>query len=230
MTKPISFFTTLAIFCSAAFAADQPPKLRLAEVESIAPTNYKVDLKLDPEKDSFTGSIVISLDVKEPSQTIWLNQEKINVQSASVTSGGKTFTAKTLPGGDDFVGFQFDSSIPAGPAQMTIAYTGAVIQKNSSAVFRQQDNGNWYIFSQFEPTDARGAFPCFDEPSYKVPMAVNPACSGAGFGHQQYIGRRAEREGTASRPSSSAKPSRFPVTWSPSPPARLNSFPPVTPP
>ena len=170
--KLLYSLATLAIFCTAAIAAGQPPKLRLAEVENVAPTSYKVDLKLDPEKDSFTGSIIINLDVKQPVQTIWLNQEKITVASATLTSGGKTLTAKTIPGGDDFVGFQFDAQIPAGAAQMTISYTGAVIQKNSTAVFRQQDNGNWYIFSQFEPTDARGAFPCFDEPSYKVPWQL----------------------------------------------------------
>ena len=161
-----------ALLGSGAFAADQPPKLRLAEVERAAPTSYKADLTLDPEKDHFTGSVVINLNLPEPLQTLWLNQEQITIQSASLTSGNRKFQAKTLPGGDDYVGFRFDSPVPPGSAQITITYTGTVITKNSSAVFRQQESGNWYIFSQFEATDARGAFPCFDEPSYKVPWQL----------------------------------------------------------
>ena len=43
---------------------------------------------------------------------------------------------------------------------------------DQEGVFRQTENGRTYIFSQFEATGARLAFPCFDEPSYKVPWQL----------------------------------------------------------
>ena len=155
-----------------AYAADQPPKLRLSEVESITPVSYRADLTLDPTKDTFTGSIAMKLSIKQATSTIWLEQEQMTIQSATLTAEGKSLQAKAVPSGEDFVALRFDSTVPVGNAELKVAYTGTVITKNSSAVFRQQDNGNWYIFSQFEPTDARGAFPCFDEPSYKTPWQL----------------------------------------------------------
>ena len=161
--------------CLTAFtglAATDPPKTRLAEVQSVDPVNYRVELTLDPEKNTFSGLIVIRMDIKQPTDTLWLNQEKIAIQTATVRAGGQQLTATTIPGGEDFVGLHFDGQLPTGSAEATIRYTGVVVEKNGNAVFRQQENGNWYIFSQFESTDARGAFPCFDEPSYKTPWQL----------------------------------------------------------
>jgi cytosol alanyl aminopeptidase len=155
-----------------ASASDTPPKLRLAEVQKVSPLSYAAELALDPEKDDFTGIVVIKLDVQEPTQTIWLNQKFITVLNAALSQQGKAAPAKVMAGGDDYIGFHFDRQIAAGSAELTIQYSGKVITKNSSGLFREQDSGNWYLFSQFEPVDARAAFPCFDEPSYKTPWQL----------------------------------------------------------
>ena len=155
-----------------AAAADQPPKLRLNEVQDISPIGYRADLKLDPASDDFSGSIIIDLEINQAAPLIWLNQEHLTIQSATLEIGGKSLTASTISGGDDFVGLDFHQTLAPSKAKLAIAYTGKVDTKNSEGLFRQQDNGNWYIFSQFEPTDARAAFPCFDEPSFKTPWQL----------------------------------------------------------
>ena len=169
----------LAMACSlAALAADQPPKLRLAEVQN-HPERYRAELTLDPDKAGFSGNIRIQVKVNRPVQTIWLNANRITVQKASVIAGGKTLTAAVVPGGDDFLGIQLPFAIPAGTAEIasiTPAKSGTAIPR---AYFKPK-NGVHYILTQFEATDARDAFPCFDEPSYKVPWQLTLRIPAAG--------------------------------------------------
>ena len=169
--KRIAFVCSLAV-CATLGAAEGPPKTRLAEVENVEAKAYFADLTLDPEKTTFSGEINIRMEIMEPLQTLWLNQEQLQIQSAVLKAGGVDLKAQVVAGGDDFVGLRFESVVPKGSAVVTIRYTGEVQQKNSSGIFRQQEGGNWYLYTQFEPTDARAAFPCFDEPSYKTPWQL----------------------------------------------------------
>src|SRR6185295_8817001 len=49
-------------------------------------------------------------------------------------------------------------------------YTGAVTDWDG--IFRQQAGGAWYAYTQSEPIGARNIYPCFDEPSFKVPWQL----------------------------------------------------------
>ena len=174
MPLPIRDLALCLTLCSAAlanaFAAEQPPQLRLPE--SVAPVSYQAALKLDPNRDTFDGHIQIKLEIKQAVQTIWLNAASINVSQAELKTAGKTLAAKTVDGGSEFAGFAFDAPVDPGSAELDIHYTGHVRVGNSSGIFRMLDNGNKFLFTQFESTDARAAFPCFDEPSYKVPWQL----------------------------------------------------------
>lgn len=154
------------------WAADGPPKARLAEVEDAQPKSYRAELTLDPAKNTFSGVITIAFETPKPLGMLWLNQNKIVISSASIRSGGKDIPAAVVPGGSDFVGLRVPSNLPAGPAVATIHYTGSVNEKNTAGIFRENESGNWYILTQFEATDARAAFPCFDEPAYKTPWQI----------------------------------------------------------
>lgn len=155
---------TRALFlalCVLALAAAAPPRLRLSEVQDMAPTGYRVELYLDPVKPDFTGIMRIRLDVKKASQTIWLNAKKIVVTEAVLSAGGKNVTAKAGPSGDDFLALEFDSAIPAGAAELRIHYKGSIERGGNSGVFRTEDAGENYLLTQFEATERTALSPCY---------------------------------------------------------------------
>jgi alanyl aminopeptidase len=169
----MKYSLAIAILCAPlAFPAPSldPPKLRLDG--SVQPLRYQADLAIVPDRDTFHGSVDISVDVRTPADVIWLNSIGMQVQDAAFRSeSGDTLPAKTVPGGDQFLGFAFDRAI-SGKGVLHVAYQGKISRNSSAGIFQLKEDRETYVYSQFEPTDARRAFPCFDEPNFKVPWQL----------------------------------------------------------
>ncbi len=159
------------ILAATGFAAKTPeaPTLRLPD--GVAPIRYAIDLTVVPDRDRFQGSAEIQVEIRQPQSLIWLNAEKLEISGATWSSAGHTVTATLAPGGDNFAGFRFPEPIE-GSGTLRINYEGHISRKSSAGIFQMKDGERWYVYSQFEPTDARRAFPCFDEPSFKVPWQL----------------------------------------------------------
>jgi cytosol alanyl aminopeptidase len=171
----MKFSLVIAIACACSlpgFSAPSmdPPKLRLDG--SAQPTRYAVDLTIVPDRDTFHGSVDISIDVRTPTEVVWLNAIGLDIQDAAFhPESGPALPAKTVPGGDQFLGFAFDRAI-SGKGVLRVAYQGKISRNSSAGIFQLKEDRETYVYSQFEPTDARRAFPCFDEPNFKVPWQM----------------------------------------------------------
>ncbi|MEJ7604995.1 MAG: M1 family metallopeptidase [Bryobacteraceae bacterium] len=155
----------LTWFAVAAFS--EVPKLRLPG--DVRPLRYELDLQLDPQQDRYSGKVAIDIEVLQPTKTVWLNSTALSIGEAKI--GDRL--ARIEDGGVNFAGFSFESALPVGRAKLSIAFSGALNTNDVEGLFKQTEDGNSYIFTQFEPTSARRAFPCFDEPSYKVPWKIS---------------------------------------------------------
>ncbi len=104
----------------------------------------------------------------KPTNTITLNALEIDFHDVSITAGGQTQTAKvSTDDKNEMATFTVDKQLPAGAATVHIKYTGHLNDK-LRGFYLSTYKGKKYLVSQMESTDARVAFPSFDEPSYKA--------------------------------------------------------------
>jgi aminopeptidase N len=149
----------------------EPPALRLPE--TVRPIHYGVILTIDPEQETFRGSITIDVDVREPTFLLWLHAVGLEVHEAKVTpAGGKPIAAHTKLT-EPWLALGLDAELPAGRATIELTWTGTIDSERSRGLYRvKEPDGKWYAYTFFEPVDARRVFPCFDEPGFKTPWKL----------------------------------------------------------
>lgn len=165
---PAAVAATLGLaLARTAIAGDSAaPTLRLPPLAE--PTGYAVDLTIDPGQPEFRGTVDIDVRVRQRTDVLWLDSKELKITRAAAALAGRSVPARVIPGGTDFAGFVFDHPLEPGALKLHVEFTGIMDETSTQGLFRQKDGGDWYAFTQFESTDARRAFPCFDEPSYKV--------------------------------------------------------------
>src|SRR5262245_56606862 len=92
-----------------------PPTLRLPA--GVKPVRQAVELSLDPNLETYAGSIEIELEIKEPTNIVWLNVTGLKITEAALGQSDPLRAARVVPGGDDFAGFSPASPLAAGPAR-----------------------------------------------------------------------------------------------------------------
>ena len=150
--------------------AAEPPGLRLPA--DIRPVGYAAELTLLPGTKSFTGRIEIDVELQQPSSLFWLNAAGISIGEAAIETAGGKQTATVEQAAEDFAALHLASPIAAGSAKIRLAYTGKINEKSSAGIFQGRDGQEDYLFTQFETSDARRAFPCFDQPGFKTPWQL----------------------------------------------------------
>jgi puromycin-sensitive aminopeptidase len=142
---------------------------------NVRPVAYELTLEPDFDSFTFTGEESVEIEVLEPTSSITLNCVEIDVKSVSVKlNGGASLPSSSIDYNeeDESATFRFVSTIPAGGAKLDIEFVGELNDK-LRGFYRSRYNdldGNEQVMAstQFEATDARRAFPCWDEPSLKA--------------------------------------------------------------
>jgi aminopeptidase N/puromycin-sensitive aminopeptidase len=140
--------------------------------QTVTPEHYALTLAPDLKAATFTGKETIDITLSKPATTITLNAAEIKFISVTTTLGGKTLTAKVTEDVEkQQATFDFGELLPAGKLTLAIDYTG-ILNNELRGFYLSKTAKRNYAVTQFESTDARRAFPSFDEPAFKATFDV----------------------------------------------------------
>ena len=139
---------------------------------NVTPQSYDMKFTPDLPTATFSGEETIHVTLAQPATTVTLNSAEIDIKSAEITAGGSTQTATvSYDKEQDQATLTVPNSIPAGEAALHMVFTGT-LNSELRGFYLSQTQRRRYAVTQFEATDARRAFPCFDEPAYKAVFNV----------------------------------------------------------
>ncbi len=138
----------------------------------VSPEHYDLKFSVDLPQARFEGTETIHVQVHEATPRIVLNAADITFHEVTISSGDATQTATVaLNANDQTATLTVPKPLGVGPADVHISYTG-ILNDKLRGFYLSKTKTRAYAVTQFESTDARRAFPCFDEPAFKATFAV----------------------------------------------------------
>ena len=146
---------------------------------TVVPSAYRIFLTPDLEKATFAGRVEVEIEITESISEMTLHALNLELGAATVSSDGTSYRSleHRLDETYETVTFVFDRALPSGPAVFEVAFDGT-LNDQLVGFYRStfvDDEGTTHVIAttQFEETDARRAFPCWDEPIFKATYQVN---------------------------------------------------------
>ena len=146
---------------------------------AVTPTDYRIFITPDLDAATFAGRVEIDVDINESTDRFTLHALDLTLGAATVTAGGTGYRSTDTVADETYetATFAFDATLPAGPAVVEIAFTGVLndllVGFYRSSFVDAAGTTHTIATTQFEHSDARRAFPCWDEPSFKATFQVN---------------------------------------------------------
>ena len=145
---------------------------------NVKPAKYRMTLQPDLGTFTFTGEQTIDVEILLPTARVALNAAELEISDVTLRRNGTSIPAQSisLDEATETAMLDFGRTLAQGPAQLDMKFTG-VLNDRLVGFYRseyQDTEGQtrYLATTQFEATDARRAFPCWDEPAQKAVFDV----------------------------------------------------------
>ena len=159
-------------------ARKKSKKVSVRLLTDVKPIHYAITLKPDLEAHIFSGHETITISLSKPTKKITLHSKELSINSANIIFGKNNILPKNISYDvkNETATFHFAKSLPKGKLKLSLIFEG-ILSDNMRGFYKSKYvvDGKEHIMAttQFEATDARRAFPCFDEPTHKAVFDVN---------------------------------------------------------
>ncbi len=147
---------------------------------TVIPSRYELTLAPDLEQATFAGHQAVDVEVLQPVPDVVLNAAEITVTDVEMVKvdGRERVVATAIEYDEERerATFSFDEALVPGEWQLLTSFRG-ILNDDLRGFYRstyKDDSGTEHVIAttQFEATDARRAFPCWDEPDLKATFSV----------------------------------------------------------
>ena len=139
---------------------------------NVRPQHYDLAFTVDLARARFDGTETIRVDVAQPTSRIVLHAFELTLHDVTIGAGAAGQRASvTLDEKSQTATLTVSRPLDNGTHEIHIRYSG-VLNDQLRGFYLSKSRNRAYAVTQFESTDARRAFPCFDEPSFKATFAI----------------------------------------------------------
>jgi aminopeptidase N len=141
--------------------------------KDVVPTEYAVRIIPNLDDLTFSGSETVKFSARSPVRNIVLNVLDLKIEEASIDSKGLPFSAINADDEQELLTLALPSDLATGEHILTLRFTGKINRQGQGLFYvRYQEQGSGtrkvMLGTQFEATDARRFFPCWDEPAFRA--------------------------------------------------------------
>jgi puromycin-sensitive aminopeptidase len=156
----------------------QAAEARYRLPRSVIPSRYDLFVSTDLDGGTFHGTLDATVDVREPVRSITLNVIALDLSDGALRREGRELPVTEMRPDEEIERVVLSLPEDAEPGEwvLHLAFSGKLSDKLAGyyrSTYTDDDGRTQTIaVTHFEPTDARRAFPCWDEPDLKAVFSV----------------------------------------------------------
>ncbi len=145
--------------------------------DHIVPKRYSITLFPNLKEFTFSGEVEILLNLTKPVSEITLHAAELKITAAVLRDGAAELKSQSISYNEklETATMFFEKRTQAEETKLQLKFTGILNDKMRGfyrSKYRHDGKEHYMAVTQFESTDARRAFPSFDEPAKKAVFDV----------------------------------------------------------